>query len=196
MISRSARLGLLSCSLLSACATERVVLLPSPGGRPSAIVWRDATGETVLDKPYAARLRLAGTEGLGYVSSPEDVQRHFGAALSAQPALPSSYLLYFETGGEVLTADSNAEFEKIKAEIVQRVAAEVTVVGHTDRVGSRESNDALSLKRAEAVRNLLIKDGIPADRIEMVGRGERDLLVPTDPGVDEPRNRRVEINLR
>jgi outer membrane protein OmpA-like peptidoglycan-associated protein len=84
----------------------------------------------------------------------------------------------------------------MRREISERTALEVRVIGHTDRVGSRQANDALSKNRAEAIREQLIASGVPADSLETVGRGERDLLVPTEDEVDEPRNRRVEINLR
>jgi len=70
------------------------------------------------------------------------------------------------------------------------------VIGHTDRVGMPQSNDELSRRRAEGIRQLLIESGVPPEKLEVVARGERDPLVPTEDEVDEPRNRRVEINLR
>ena len=70
------------------------------------------------------------------------------------------------------------------------------VAGHTDRQGSLEANDALSLQRAQAVRALLIERGFQVELIEAVGRGERDPVVPTEDEVVEPRNRRAEIEVR
>lgn len=186
-------LGVLS--LLAGCASERVVLLPSADGRPGAVAVRDAHGEMLLDRPYAASEHRLG-ENRPYQSSPADVQARFGAALAAQPARPESYILYFLPGGENLTAESQAEFARVRAEISGRAAAEVMVIGHTDRVGSVEANDALSLTRAAAVRDLLVEAGVPAEKLEIVGRGERAPLVPTADEVAEERNRRVEINLR
>jgi outer membrane protein OmpA-like peptidoglycan-associated protein len=81
-------------------------------------------------------------------------------------------------------------------EIARRPAPEIVVIGHTDRVGAVPYNDALSLRRAERVRDELVKVGITADRISVAGRGEREPLVPTPDEVAEPRNRRVEINVR
>lgn len=188
-------LSLLSLALLAGCASERVVLLPSADGRPGAVVVRDAQGEQLLDQPYAASVRRLG-ENRSYQSSPEEVQQRFGAALAAQPARPRSYVLYFQEGGNELTPESQNDFVKVRAEIVERAAAEVMVIGHTDRVGSVQANDALSLKRAEAVRSLLVEAGIPADKLELAGRGEREPLVPTADEVTEARNRRVEISVR
>lgn len=185
----------ISVLLLAGCASERVVLLPSADGRPGAVVVRDARGESLLAEPYAASVRRLG-ENRPYQSSPAEVQERFAAALAAQPARPRSYLLYFQEGGNELTPESQADFARVRAEIVGRAAAEVMVIGHTDRVGSVQANDALSVKRAEAVRALLVEAGIAADKLEVAGRGEREPLVPTADEVAEAKNRRVEINVR
>jgi outer membrane protein OmpA-like peptidoglycan-associated protein len=67
------------------------------------------------------------------------------------------------------------------------------IVGHTDTVGSDRYNNALSLRRARAVKNELINLGIPASRIKSEGRGFHQLMVITPHGVKEPKNRRAEI---
>jgi outer membrane protein OmpA-like peptidoglycan-associated protein len=59
-----------------------------------------------------------------------------------------------------------------------------------------EANDALSLRRAQATRELLISRGFDARRVQAVGRGERQPAVATDDEVAEPRNRRTEIIVR
>ncbi len=180
--------------LMAGCASERVVLLPSADGRPSAVVVRDTQGEVLLNTPYSAVKRRMDSN-VAYRSSPEEVAERFGDALAAQPARPKGYVLYFEAGGDVLTAESQAALLRIRQEIAGRAASEVMVVGHTDSVGSVEGNDQLSKKRAESIRDLLIEAGVPAGKMEAVGRGERELLVATPDEVDEPRNRRVEINI-
>ena len=181
--------------LLGGCASERVVLLPSVDGKPSAVVVRDQNGEVRLDQPYAG-IKRSLDANRSYQSSPQEVAEHFGAALAAQPMRPSQYVLYFEAGGNVLTQESQAALVAIRKEIAERAASEVMVVGHTDRVGSVDTNDRLSLKRAQGIRELLIEAGVAADKLDAVGRGERDPLVQTADEVDEPKNRRVEINLR
>ena len=94
-----------------------------------------------------------------------------------------------------LTPESEAELDAVLAEVSNRPGAEIIVTGHTDTVGSLTANDELSLNRARRLREDIIAKGFPAARIEAVGRGERELLVPTEDGVDEPRNRRVEIKV-
>lgn len=181
--------------VLGGCTTERVVLLPSADGLRSAVVVRDAKGEIWLDQPYAAVARSMATNA-AYQSSIEDFRERFASALAARPARPASYVLYFEAGGNVLTPESQAALASIRKEIAEREASEVMVIGHTDRVGSVEANDRLSLKRAEGLRDLLVEAGVPAEKMEAIGRGERDPLVQTEDEVDEPKNRRVEINVR
>lgn len=182
-------------AFLGACASERVVLLPSGDGAPGAVVIRDKAGEIRLDQPYAATRRTLGSNWV-YESSPQEVAERYGQTLAAQPPRPSAYVLYFETGGDVLTAESQGALKVIRKEIAERPASEVQVIGHTDRVGSMDGNDRLSLKRAELIRGVLIESGVDAGKLEAIGRGERDPLVATADEVGEPRNRRVEINVR
>ena len=71
--------------------------------------------------------------------------------------------------------------------------ARVMLAGHTDTSGPEAYNMALSLRRANAVKNALVREGVPAAAIAVIGRGEQGLLVKTADGVREPQNRRVEI---
>ncbi|WP_420475461.1 OmpA family protein [Noviherbaspirillum sp. ST9] len=175
---------------------ERVILLPNQDGTPSAVVVKTAKGETVIDTPY----QMAGIGGGGAVSATSEkadsVRGRYRATLAALPPAAVSFTLYFETGTDVLVPDSVPLLERIKNELAQHAAPEIIVVGHTDRVGTLEFNDALSIKRAEAMRQVLVDTGIPHERIVIAGRGEREPLVPTADEVDEPKNRRVEIRVR
>lgn len=175
--------------------SERVILLPSRDGRPSAVVVKRATGDQELSTPYQG-IELAGGKEQPATYSDSEVKRRYGTLLDVQPARPVSFILYFTTGTTDLTAQSKTALAKVRERIKSFPAAQVTVVGHTDRVGTPEANDALSLKRAGAIREVLIGIGIPRDAIEIVGRGEREPLVQTADGIAEERNRRVEIKLR
>ena len=68
-------------------------------------------------------------------------------------------------------------------------------MGHTDTQASEAYNIALSNRRAELIRENLIEVGIDPEIISTEGRGETDLLVPTDDNVSEVRNRRVVIDV-
>ena len=175
---------------------DRIVLLPNADGSPSSVILKTSGGEQVLNEPYAA----ASVSQEGAIrprkESAESVRGRYGAVLAAQPQRPKSYILYFASGKNELTTESKALLEKIKTELKTRSAPQITAIGHTDRVGSVTSNDALSLGRARFARELLVAAGIPAKHFSVAGHGEREPLVQTADEVDEPRNRRVEINVR
>lgn len=74
-----------------------------------------------------------------------------------------------------------------------RGAVRITATGHTDTSGPESYNMALSLRRANAVKDALVHEGVPATSIDATGVGESRPLVPTGDGVREPQNRRAEI---
>ena len=184
-------------AVLAACApVTRVTLLPQSNGLPSAVVVTTAKGSQVVARPYqTANIQRDGSLALENTSA-QDVRKSHPQLIALQPAPPETFVLEFETGTSDLTAASQARLPDVIARAKARAGGEIVVTGHTDRQGSLEANDALSLQRAEAVRNLLIAQGFQAALIEAVGRGERDPVVPTDDEVVEPRNRRAELLVR
>ena len=72
----------------------------------------------------------------------------------------------------------------------------LTVTGHTDRAGSDAYNNALSVRRAEAVAGMLVGRGVAAASLEVAGHGESEPKVPTLDGERNPANRRVEITAK
>jgi outer membrane protein OmpA-like peptidoglycan-associated protein len=197
---RLAGLAALVLLLLTGCARpardDLYVLLPGAEGKTGELSVDSAGRVTVLDQPYAAvRVKEPGRVEPGTMTE-QEARQAFGPALAAQPGRPMSFILYFLEGRDELTPESRQIVGTIPAEIARRPAPEIVVIGHTDRVGAVPFNDALSLRRAERVRDELVQAGVPADRVRVEGRGEREPLVPTDDEVAEPRNRRVEINVR
>jgi outer membrane protein OmpA-like peptidoglycan-associated protein len=175
---------------------DLVVLLPGSAGRPGAVVVQERGREVVLDTAYASA-RTGSGDGLDVgPATPEEVRAVFAAALAAEPPRPVTFILYFVEATDQFTPASQALVEDILRTIATRPAPELTVAGHTDTVGTDQYNDALSLRRAERVGALLVARGIDPSSIVAVGRGKRELLVPTRDGVAEPRNRRVEITVR
>ena len=69
------------------------------------------------------------------------------------------------------------------------------VFGHTDTKGSSEYNLKLSLKRAEAVKQILLNIGIDEKNISILGKGENDLAVKTPDNTKHPANRRAEVKI-
>ena len=196
--------ALLSSLLLAACASppppappkakSYVTLLESPDGTTGKVVISGAKGEQVIDKAKHAAL-LDGSAPAAPISD-EKLQQDFGAAMAARPVLPERFLLYFESGGAKLTAESAALLPKVIANAAQRPGVDVAVIGHSDTVGKADANEKLSLQRAQAIAEQLKKQGLATDAISIESHGERNLLVPTADEVAEPRNRRVEISIR
>jgi outer membrane protein OmpA-like peptidoglycan-associated protein len=175
---------------------ELVVVVPSADGHIGTVVVERHGERAVLHGAYAAS-RVVDGGGLRTESlTASAIRSEFAAALGALPDRPKSFLVYFLEGTDEFTPESRVAFEKILAELRERSAPDVVVIGHTDRIGNEQFNDHLSLQRAERVRSELIKLGIPESRIQTAGRGEREPLVATPDEVAEPRNRRVEIYVR
>lgn len=181
---------------LAACGGKTyVVLLPDDDGSLGKVVVSAKDGSTLLQNANEGA-RVGGTPGKTFAVDSEQLTRDFGAALAAAPKKPLSFLLYFESGGAALTAQSQADLPKVRAEIRSRPAPDLSIIGHTDTAGDAETNARLGLKRAQLVAELLGKLDIAAERITVVSHGEKNLLVPTADNIDEPRNRRVEVTVR
>ncbi len=82
---------------------------------------------------------------------------------------------------------------KFKDVIEKFPGTSIIVAGHTDDTGTDEINNKLSLKRAQAVYDLMIKTGVPANRMKVVGYGETRPRFPNDSEANRLKNRRVEI---
>lgn len=174
-----------------------VILVPDAGGKVGAVSVKSTKGETVIDSAYASATAIGGSAPVVASSSPAQVEQIFGSTIKALPLKPVSYTLYFLEGSDEYTPESRQIIETMLRELARRPAADIAVIGHTDRVGALEYNDKLSLQRAERVRADFLKRGVAEERaISVAGRGEREPLVATTDEVVEPRNRRVEINIR
>jgi outer membrane protein OmpA-like peptidoglycan-associated protein len=194
---RSLLLASISLTIFLGCSVhDRAVLFPDHLGAPGSLLVQSERGETILDRPYNAADVYPDGRVETKMLDADAVHRQFKDALSAQPQRPMSYTLYFITEKDELTPESKLVMGQMKTELLRRAFPEITVIGHTDSAGSVAYNDALSLKRAETMRRILVEAGIPSELIKSAGRGSREMLVKTEEGVSEPRNRRVEISIR
>ena len=171
-----------------------VVLLPSPDNSVGRVVVQGDRGEQVLAQAQQGAL-LDGSAPPFDVNKAQ-VERDFGAAMAARPPLPESFTLYFQRGSTELTAASKAVMPRIKELAKARKALDITVVGHTDTLGTTESNEVLGLRRANAIARQMQQLGLKNMAIVVESNGARNLLVATPKNTDEPRNRRAEITVR
>jgi OOP family OmpA-OmpF porin len=109
------------------------------------------------------------------------------------PAPSRSYLVFFDWDKAELTDRARQIVSEAAANSTKVQYTRIEVNGYTDTSGTPKYNQALSVRRAQAVAAELVKDGVPTGAIAIQGFGETHLLVPTGANVREPQNRRVEI---
>jgi outer membrane protein OmpA-like peptidoglycan-associated protein len=106
---------------------------------------------------------------------------------------PPSYVVFFDMGKATISARGLATIREAAAAARKPGVKAVAVTGHTDRAGTDRANEMLSLRRARAVRDALVKQGVPAAMISVQGLGETRPFMATEDGARAPENRRVEI---
>jgi len=101
--------------------------------------------------------------------------------------------IFFDTGKSTLKAGAKNTLGKIAAQLKGNSDVHVSIEGHTDSVGNDEKNMELSEKRANAVCDYLVSNGIPADRVSATGKGEADPVASNKTAAGRLQNRRVEM---
>lgn len=116
------------------------------------------------------------------------------AVPAPEPEPTKFYTIFFDLDSDKLNA--------IGSRVVDEIAGDWTagegnlkLVGHADASGDQGYNQALSERRAKAVRAALEELGLASNKLADSGSGETDLLVPTADGVFEPKNRRVTVTV-
>ena len=175
--------------------SETYIVMPEEGRIGTVVVTFLDGSEQVLEGDYSG-MTLSGDKAEPFVGDAKQVEELFGSAVAALPAAPYHAKLYFLLDKDELTEESKVKAKAVFDEITKRQIAEIAIVGHTDTAASYGYNEKLSLRRAMKVRAALIDLGIPADIITTSGMGETQLLVETPDSTPEPKNRRVEIDVR
>jgi outer membrane protein OmpA-like peptidoglycan-associated protein len=101
--------------------------------------------------------------------------------------------ILFDTGKTTLKPGAKSTLTKIAKQLQSDPSLKIAVEGHTDNTGGTAMNQALSEKRANAVRDFLISAGIPADHITASGKGEEAPIVTNKTAAGRQQNRRVEL---
>jgi outer membrane protein OmpA-like peptidoglycan-associated protein len=117
-------------------------------------------------------------------------------ATAPAPAPTRSYLVFFDWDKYNLTDRARQIIAEAAANSTKVQYTRIEVNGYTDTSGTPKYNLGLSIRRANAVKAELIKDGVPESAITAQGFGDTRLLIPTGPNVREAQNRRVEIIIR
>ena len=200
--------------LTAACASTKTARAPetpeSHTGQDMVVLLRDpgtrAVGRAVVSNPHGqvelSQARESTLVGNGKapttptVLTDRDAERLFAEVLESLPPEPRHFTLYFKFESDELTDDSRRLVQDVVTEVKTRPVPDVVAVGHTDTAGAAPSNVQLGMRRANAVRTILVNAGLSRSAVAVTSHGEAELLVPTADGVSEARNRRVEITVR
>ncbi|MGI5846200.1 MAG: OmpA family protein [Alphaproteobacteria bacterium] len=110
-----------------------------------------------------------------------------------QHIMEEVFEVYFDFNKAVIKPEYAEVIKKLAKTTQENRNVKVSVVGHTDTKGSQDYNFALGGRRAKAVRNMLVKYGIPSEQIVIVSSGENDLKVQTKDNVRKAENRRARV---
>lgn len=185
--------------VIAACSPKNVVVLvPDPDGSVGRITVANTAGSVEIDTANeSTAIRDAETAPSAPAEmGKKDIDNLFGQALAIQPQPPVHFILYFEKDSTRLLPSSLAMLPDVLSTAQSRRSEHISVVGHSDTLGDKAYNLALSMRRAMAVQKLLVKRGIDEAFIDTTSHGEENPLVKTADNVGNPKNRRVEVVVR
>ena len=165
----------------------------APNPKPS-----DYRTERVTQTETRTETIVAAPEAAPPAPPPPPVAEYVPPAASApyvEPAYVRNYVVFFDFDKSNLTPEAREVVAKAVETARMHGPVHITVTGHTDTVGSHRYNQALSERRANAVKNEMIRMGFNASEISTVGKSFDEPLIATGPGVREPQNRRAMIDL-
>jgi outer membrane protein OmpA-like peptidoglycan-associated protein len=174
---------------------ERITLLPGPDGKVGKVIVSAVGDQVTLDSAFSTA-EVRGNTLTKSEAEKAASRARIDVALAALPQRPRKYRVFYMLDALALTSASAQDLDAIKRDVADFPAPEVIVTGHADRLGTTAYNDALSLRRARQMRDILLGAGVAPEKILVVARGEREPLVTTPDNISEPRNRRVEIKVR
>jgi peptidoglycan-associated lipoprotein len=174
-----------------------VVLIPDEDGKVGALSVAANHAEYRMSAAYTADETDAAGQAVGVFTTDEKtVDREFAGALAATPRKPVIFVIYF-VNGETVVEPRSADTLKAAVEAARTTPfADISVVGHSDSVGSDDANLVLSMFRAQTIRTDLVRGGVDATVIDVDYHGANNPRVPRPRGVPEPENRRVEVTIR
>ncbi|WP_020600776.1 OmpA family protein [Spirosoma panaciterrae] len=101
--------------------------------------------------------------------------------------------VYFDQSSYILRPESYPQLNKLIKTLATTPKLVIEIAGHTDNVGDRRLNQALSENRAKIITNYLVRNGIPENRLRHNGYGDSHPAAPNDTEENKRKNRRVEF---
>lgn len=106
------------------------------------------------------------------------------------------YDVTFKTDRAEILPESKADFEKLQKSLDAYPNANIVLIGHADSRGEADYNQKLSVRRAQAVKNWLVKNKIDGKRITVEGRGATDPIARNDTPEGQAKNRRIDFLIK
>jgi outer membrane protein OmpA-like peptidoglycan-associated protein len=198
--------------VLAACATEsktqKGAVYGAGGGAVAGAIIGQIIGRspesTLIGAAIGAAVGGAAGAGIGSMMDKQEKQlRQELADSDAAAVRREGNLLAISLKGDVTFDKDSAiikpglypEIYKIADALMQYPDTVARVEGHTDNTGTEAYNMDLSVRRAQAVKNILIQRGVPSSRVEAVGFGESMPIATNDIEAGRAQNRRVEIKI-
>ena len=201
--------------ILAGCAapetqtkTQKGAVYGAAGGAAAGaiagqVIGRDTKG-TLIGAAIGAAVGGLGGAGVGRMMDNQERDMREALAKSEAAAVSREGNLLavtfkgdvtFDTNSTVVRPGLHSEINRVAGVLSQYPQTLVRVEGHTDSVGTTEYNQDLSVRRAMAVKSLLVQRGIADSRIDSVGYGETMPVATNDTEAGRQRNRRVEIKI-
>jgi outer membrane protein OmpA-like peptidoglycan-associated protein len=111
----------------------------------------------------------------------------------APPPPSKAWMVFFDTNSTTLSQQATMTITEAVSVAKSMPNARVAVTGYTDTDGTPAYNQQLSIRRADAVKNALVSNGIAPQAISVNGTGEAGLLIDTPDQTKNEKNRRVQI---
>ncbi len=177
---------------------ETMVVLLDNNSSHNAIEVQTNSSKIIIDQPYYSTTLTSMEKNPSEVKKldPLTLNEKYADVLGNLPSKEISLLFYFEPGTSEIVQSSKDQVSNLISSVSSHEPASIDIIGHSDRAGDADKNYALALERAHAVEKFLIDNNVNLERINVVSYGENDPIVPTEDGVSEPQNRRVEVIVR
>lgn len=177
--------------------TETITRVPGPAGAAQVYFdcWAEQSEENI-QPDHIAYCRNGFNTAMGQVTPAPVAQLapQPAPAPAAQAARP--YIVFFDWDKATLASSSDTTMNEIASQINRSNPSTIRIAGHADKSGTNMYNDALSKRRADAVRATLEQRGVSRTKSTVEAFGESRPLVNTADDVREPQNRRVEVTIQ
>ncbi len=178
---------LIAVAALASCATSAFALTADED--------LTSSDQTLVKNNFGECVTVNANRNLKNCGKVEKVEEKL---VMGQELVTLSANTYFDFDKSILKSEGKSAIQELAQELNQRGAnvKAITVVGNTDAKGSATYNQKLSERRAAAVGNYLIENGVPASLVEAYGNGERNPVASNATAKGRAQNRRVDIEIK